>query len=181
MSKGELWRHSQTCAITARHIARKLNIKNSEEIYVAGLLHDIGKVIMSHYIEDTYVEVVNKVIYENVTFLDAEEEVLGFNHAQVGYRVAEKWNLPHDLVEAIAYHHSPEEATLDPHMTCITHIADAITMMMGVGLGVDGMAYSISDYAIDVLDMDTKIDNTIVEIFDVLADEDIFSRDDLDF
>lgn len=181
MPKGELWRHSQTCAITARHIARKFNIGNSEEIYVAGLLHDIGKVIMSHYIEDAYIEVVNKVINENITFLDAEEEILGFNHAQVGYRIAEKWNLPPDLVEAIAYHHSPEDATLDPHMTCITHIADAITMMMGIGLGVDGMAYSISDYAIDVLDIDTDIDSIIAEISDIIADESSFSRDDLHF
>lgn len=176
MAKGELWRHSQAAAITSRHIARKNKVKNAEQIYVAGLLHDIGKVIMGHYIEDAYAEVIDMVIDTNVTFLQAEEEVLGFNHAQVGARIAEKWNLPPNLVEAIAYHHSPEEATINPQMTCITHISDAITMMLGIGLGVDGMAYSISNYAVEVLGfhLGTEIDKIMAEVSDILSDEDSF-------
>lgn len=174
MDKGELWQHSQTCAITARHIARRIKAKNPEQIYVAGLLHDIGKVIMSYYIKDSYATVIDMVLSENITFLQAEEEILGFNHAQVGGHITEKWNLPHDLVEAISHHHAPEEAELNIYMTCITHVADAITMMMGIGLGVDGMAYSISDYAIDFLDIYMDMDTIMAEVFDVIADEDSF-------
>lgn len=176
MAKGELWRHSQAAAITARHIAHRNKIKNAEQIYVAGLLHDIGKVIMGHYVQDAYAEVIDMVISSQITFLQAEEEVLGFNHAQVGARIAEKWNLPPCLVESIAYHHSPHEATVDPQMTCITHMSDAITMMMGIGLGVDGMAYSISDYAIEFLNLDlgTEIDQIMTEVLDILSDEDSF-------
>ncbi|NMA95988.1 MAG: HDOD domain-containing protein [Clostridiales bacterium] len=177
MKKGSLWRHSQAVAIIARHISRQNRMKDTEEVYVAGLLHDIGKVIMGHYIEKAYSEVLDMVIDSNMTFLDAEEKVLGFNHAQVGAKVAEKWNLPESLVEAIAYHHIPQEANIAPKMTCIVHISDAIAMMMGIGLGVDGMAYSISDYAMKTLrfDSNSQIDKIMSSVSDMLTDEAIFS------
>jgi len=111
----------------------------------------------------------------NISFLEAEKEVLGFGHAEVGEKVAEKWLLPKKLVEAIGYHHSPELATINPLLVSIVHVADAITMMMGVGLGLDGLSYGLSPMALDNLELDElEFQNIISQVADLIKDEDSF-------
>ena len=96
-----------------------------------------------------YLEVLSKVETGEMTFLDAEREVFGFNHAEIGEKVAVKWNLPETLVDAIGHHHTPELSNINPLLVSIVHIADAITMMMGIGLGLDGLAYNLSPIALE--------------------------------
>ncbi|MDD3024793.1 MAG: HDOD domain-containing protein, partial [Syntrophomonadaceae bacterium] len=125
LEQGELWRHSQCSAMAARLIARKAKFAIVDLAYTAALLHDIGKVILNSYMKEAYHEVVAKVGEENKSFIETENEVLGFNHAVVGARVAEKWNLPPELVEAIALHHHPEQAEINKRLTAIVHLGDA--------------------------------------------------------
>ncbi len=175
LEQGELWRHSQCAAIAARMIARKCKFAHLDLAYTAGLLHDIGKVILNDYMKEAYHEVVALVEKGNIPFVEAENEVFGFNHAQVGARVAEKWNLPAELVESIAFHHSPEEATLNRRLTSIVHLADAICVMMGIGIGIDGLLYPISEEAIKLLGFnETEVEKTISELVDVLVDQQSF-------
>ncbi len=120
-------------------------------------------------------EVLSKMEENNISFLEAEKEVLGFGHAEVGEKVAEKWLLPKKLVEAIGYHHSPELATINPLLVSIVHVADAITMMMGVGLGLDGLSYGLSPMALDNLELDElEFQNIISQVADLIKDEDSF-------
>lgn len=176
LEKNELWNQSQTCAIISRYIAKNIGKVEPEQAYIAGLLRDIGKTILNHYVENEYEKIVEMVETENKSFLDAERELFGFDHAQVGGKVAEKWNFPKDLVEAIKYHHTPEVTEENPKLVSIVHIADAITMMMGVGLGVDGMVYNFSQFALDTLNMDiNQVETIISEISDLLIDEDNFN------
>lgn len=175
LAPGELWRHSQATAITARYLARVLKMKNADQVYTAGLLHDIGKVVLNHYLEENYHEVIDKVETEKISFLQAESEVLAFDHAMVGAKVADKWNLPPELVEAIAFHHAPEKAELNPLLTAVVHVADAMVMMMGIGLGVDGLAYPLSQPALDRLGLSpADIERMIAGLTDILADENSF-------
>lgn len=175
LERNHLWTQSQTCAIASRHIAKKLKYVNPEEAYIAGLLRDIGKTILNDHMEEEYKEILEKVDAEKITFLDAEREVLGFDHAEIGEKVAMKWSLPPSLVEAIGYHHTPDLATLNPILVSIVHIADAITMMMGVGLGVDGLQYIISETALDNLKLDEMdIQNIMSDLADLISDEDSF-------
>ncbi|ABR46996.1 metal dependent phosphohydrolase [Alkaliphilus metalliredigens QYMF] len=177
LKQEDLWVQSQSCAMISRHIAKKLKYKQADEVYIAGLLRDIGKVILSHYLGERY-QLVSKQVIEGKTFLEAEEEVLGFHHAEIGARVAEKWNLPADLVDAIAYHHTPEKSEMNAITTSIVHIADAVTMMMGIGLGVDGMAYGLSPYAIEKLSLtEVQVQEIIGECIDLLVDESSFTID----
>ncbi|OZV10398.1 hydrolase [Tissierella sp. P1] len=175
LEKNELWSQSQTCAIVSRFIAKSIKYYNPEEAYIAGLLRDIGKTILNQHMEKEYMEVLLKMEKDNISFLDAEKEVLGFGHAEIGEKIAEKWNLPKDLVEAIGYHHTPELAIINPLLVSIVHIADAITMMMGVGLGLDGLSYSLSPIAIDNLNLDELQFQTIIsQVSDLIKDEDSF-------
>lgn len=175
LEKNELWSQSQTCAIVSRFIAKSIKYYNPEEAYIAGLLRDIGKTILNQHMEKEYMEVLLKMEKGNISFLDAEKEVLGFGHAEIGEKIAEKWNLPKDLVEAIGYHHTPELAIINPLLVSIVHIADAITMMMGVGLGLDGLSYSLSPIAIDNLNLDELQFQTIIsQVSDLIKDEDSF-------
>lgn len=175
LEPGELWKHSQASALAARHIARKVKYFQLDLAYTAALLHDIGKVILNNAMQDAYREVVNVVMEKNIPFYEAEIEVLGFSHAEIGARVAEKWNLPSDLVEAIAFHHNPEEATDNKKLTAVVHLADALCVMMGIGLGVDGLLYPISSETMEMFDLDEIAVETIIgELTDMFADQQTF-------
>lgn len=169
---GELWRHSQCTAMAARLIARKVKFPTLDLAYTAGLLHDIGKVILNRTMKEAYFEVVEKVSEGEIPFNQVEDEILGFNHAMVGAKVAAKWNLPDQLVEAIAMHHDPDNATVNPKLTAIIHMADAICVAMGIGIGVDGMLYPMSGKAMELLGLDElAIEGVINELADILVDQ----------
>lgn len=175
LEKNELWSQSQTCAIISRFIAKNIKYSNPEEAYIAGLLRDIGKTILNQHMEKEYMEVLSKMEENNMSFLDAEKEVLGFGHTEIGAKVAEKWNLPKELVEAIGLHHTPELAKENPILVSIVHIADAMTMMMGVGLGLDGLSYNLSPLAIENLNLDElQFQDIISQVADLIKDEDSF-------
>jgi len=171
LEKQGLWLQSQACAMISRSIAKELKYKNPDHAYVAGLLRDIGKVILSTYVSEEYENIVGIVENEGKSFLEAEKEVLGFDHAQVGAKVAEKWKLPDDLVETIAYHHEPEKANINVFLTDIIHIADAIVMMMGISMGNDGMLYKFSNITIERLNIKEKqLHQWMVDAADMFID-----------
>lgn len=172
LKKEDLWRQSQSGAIIARHIAKKIKFKKVEEAYVAGLLRDIGKVILDYYMKEEYREILEKIEQEEISFLQGEEAVLGFNHAEIGFKIARKWNLPENLAEAIAYHHRPEEAGQAKELVSLIHIADAITMMMIQNVGVEGLNYRFDPTALKVLDISAEeLEEMIVELSDLLLKE----------
>lgn len=175
LEQGDLWKHSQTSAIAARMLARELKFPRLEVAYTASLLHDIGKLVLNVYLSEAYQEVLEKVEGERLTFIQAEEMILGFNHAQVGAKICAKWNLPPELVEAIAFHHEPARATENPKLVAITHVADFVSVSIGMGVGVDGFLYAMSPEAITSLGVsETQIDRLIAQLVDVLIDQDIF-------
>lgn len=171
LGPGDLWKHSFGTALASRYIAQKSRFQDIEIAYTAGLLHDIGKVILNRYMKDMYHEVVRKALECRISFLEAENRVLGFDHALVGSRVAHKWKLPADIVEAIALHHQPEAAVKNPHLTAIVHLSDALCSSMGLGVGVDGMLYPLSPKAMELLQFkEDDIEVIIVELSDVLIE-----------
>lgn len=174
MGANALWRQSQTCAIAAREISKKIKYKDQEEAYIAGLLHDFGKTVLSQYLEDEFNKIMEKVMNENTPFDIAEKEIIGCSHAEVGAKVAEKWNLPDHLVESIRYHHEPEKASKEnEEIVYIVHVADAITMDMGgEGMGADGMAYARSDKVFEILDLTEEDYYEIISLVtDIISDE----------
>jgi len=152
LPRGALWRHSLACAAAAQNLARRAHFRGTEEAFVAGLLHDIGKVIMSAYLKAEFAQVLTRVAKGEMTFSDAEREALGFDHAEVGARLLERWNLPGALVTAVRYHHVPSQTPESP-LAALVHIADTICLTLGIGLGVDGMAYALDPSALAMLNL----------------------------
>ncbi|MFQ5962814.1 MAG: HDOD domain-containing protein [Candidatus Scalinduaceae bacterium] len=151
LGEGMLWQHSTSCATCARIIAQRIRYKDCEEAYIAGLLHDIGKIILSSFAEEQYDQIVEKTKDNKTPFNIAEKEILGFDHPQIGGKIVEKWNLPPILVEAVQYHHQPDKAEINKTLTYIVHLADAISDMLGIGLGSDGLMYVFEENTFDIL------------------------------
>lgn len=171
LPKGDLWRHSMATALLARLLAKKARFEMSDKAFTAGLLHDIGKLIMNIYMQESFAEVLGTVNSGNIPFCEAEQKILGFDHAEVGAKVAEKWNLPDELVEAIANHHKPARSKLNPKLSSIAHIADAASMAMGIGLGGDGLLYTFDGFAVEQLGLGKDaIEQTMAEVAESMID-----------
>jgi putative nucleotidyltransferase with HDIG domain len=105
-----LWEHSVSCAVAARQLAAATGYAAKEEAFTAGLLHDVGKVVIDQYASKNAMAIVRK-IEEGMEARAAEKEVLGVDHTEIGYLIAERWNLPKSLCNVIRFHHEPEQAT----------------------------------------------------------------------
>ncbi len=176
LERGELWKHSLSVAFSAQTLAKKTRFPRPEVAYTAGLLHDIGKLILDTYLKASYREVLERVDRTGSTFLEAEEEILGFNHAAVGAQLTEHWGFPSSLVETIGFHHQPDLATKDPSLCAIVHLADWLSVTLGIGMGVDGFLYRVSPEALAVLSLEKgSLEELILELYQILSDPDLFS------
>ncbi|MDR0239794.1 MAG: HDOD domain-containing protein [Deltaproteobacteria bacterium] len=133
----ELWRHSVGCAAACRELGCLLKMENSEEFYIAGLLHDVGKVVIAAQLPEAHKEICRLVREENVTRLVAEERVLGITHPRVGSWLAEHWNLPANLCAALAFHHHPASARDHMSIASGVHIGNFLASLFEFGNGGD--------------------------------------------
>ncbi|MBQ7151086.1 MAG: HDOD domain-containing protein [Synergistaceae bacterium] len=143
LDRGELWRHSLMVAYTSRQLAKITGKVSTEDAYVGGLLHDIGKVILNDYVRFGYGIIVKMVEEKHIPFTEAELKVLGFDHAMIGEILVERWEMPEAYRVAVAYHHKPNELPEDkkqhqPLLDIVT-VSNNICLMLGIGLGADGL------------------------------------------
>jgi len=111
MQTTTFWSHSRTVALLARQIAQK-DTEAKDLAFVAGLLHDIGLLIMFHQLPDTMIDVLELSLEDDdISLVEAELDICGFNHTELGSELAHRWNLPTPLVMSIKHHHNPEEAS----------------------------------------------------------------------
>jgi putative nucleotidyltransferase with HDIG domain len=173
LDRGELWKHSQSVAAASRYLAEKLRIGDPEEAYIGGLMHDIGKIVLNDYVRFGYSIILRLVEEDNVPFCEAERQVLGFDHAQVGGLVMEQWNLPDAYTYITTYHHTPWELPPDMNefqkVVDIVHVSNAICIMLGVGIGADGMQYNISTDSLDRLGLSESTEQIMGEFVDLLS------------
>ncbi len=151
----QLWRHSLGVAITANLLAARLEIKNPEELFVAGLLHDIGKVVL--YVKwpevGSSIKDVAKAEGDRSLF-ELEQELLGLSHADIGGCLANAWNLPVTLREPILYHHAPTLAKEAALQTAIVHVADILVKGLACGNPGDDLIPPLSKQAWDMVGLD---------------------------
>lgn len=131
------WRHSLGVGVVCRLLAKKLHMPNREDIFIAGLLHDLGKVILDQHCHSEFKQALELAESRNCSLYDAETEVFGATHAEVGRWLAERWNMPEFLIWSIGYHHTPGEAPENSPVVCLVHIANAVTRFKGIGNGGD--------------------------------------------
>jgi HD-like signal output (HDOD) protein len=123
------WNHSFTCATLTRLIALNLKSRETESTFVAGLLHDVGKLVLAMGMRDKQEQVNSLCSTDNMTRLEAEEKVLGLNHAEAGYLLGEHWLLPSTLTNAIRYHHIPELEPEPRSLAAIIFLANIFSKM----------------------------------------------------
>ena len=169
-NRNKFWEHSIGCGVTTKALARKLrhDPRTLEEAFTAGLLHDIGKVVLDKYVHEEFDEVVKTAIKKDMLIVDAEREVLGADHTDMGHWLAVKWGLPNSLKEVISFHHSPESAKEARELTGLIHFADILTRRKKIGSGGDNKVPSLNPAVFDMLKL-TQGD--VVEIMDLINKE----------
>jgi putative nucleotidyltransferase with HDIG domain len=148
-----LWEHSLGCAVTARIIAKKKELKEPEEVSVAALLHDIGKVVLGLKFPEEYKKIMSDAETKDVLIFDAEKNYFGINHADAGAWIAHKWNFPRSLVEVIEYHHKPHLSKNVAMQTAIVHLSDILIRAKGFGFAGDNSVPAINNAAWQMLNL----------------------------
>ncbi len=139
LDRDAFWAHSMATAVAAGVIARRKGIgaKSVEEVFIGGLMHDIGKLFLDQYFPDQYAIAVKLAVAARISIWEAEKTALGVGHALVGKRIAEKWNLPHSLTAMITLHHQPVFAKEYFEITATIQAADHVARKLGLGNGGD--------------------------------------------
>lgn len=156
LEAGDLWKYSVSSALIARELAEKKGAKETQLIFTAALIKDIGKVILNQYVKDSFDNINTLVTEQNFTFREAEKEVIGIDHAELGGMVAENWKFSPMMIEIIRNHHLPQESSISEFESSIVYMADTICMMMGIGGGSDGLAYRFHRKAVERLGLTEK-------------------------
>lgn len=149
LCKEGMFKHSVGTAIAARILAEAAGGVSGSRAYTAGLLHDIGKVILDQYMARWFPLFYQKMQAEHSNLSSLEREIFGLSHEEAGSLLAKRWSLPERLTEVIRHHHSPQKAFFDPELTALIHVADGIAARFMPGLQVESvdsesMAFSFS-------------------------------------
>jgi len=156
------WDHSLGCAVGAKVIGNYLRHDKIEELFVSGLLHDIGKIVEMMFLGDEFSKVSDAVNQENILITTAENKVLGYNHTEVGQLLAEEWNLPVKLCQVIAHHHQPHKAGRFALDAAIVHLADILCRALNIGNGGDNKIPPLDKVAWERLKIKTDAIDTIM-------------------
>jgi len=152
------WRHSIACGITAKILATYRRIgTNAEQFFVAGIVHDIGRLIIYEKMPDQAHEALLLSKSEGYMLYEAERNVFGFTHADVGRLLTQMWKLPPNLEEVVAFHHQPQMAISYPLETAIIHLADIIANGMQLGSSGEHRIPPLNNTAWDIIGLPTSI------------------------
>lgn len=151
---GELWRHSIAVSVAAECLVKELNLDAAEEIFTAALLHDVGKLILGDFVSEDFPKI-EKALHQGLSFEVAENIVLGTDHADVGAQILSKWSIPEAIIDAVRWHHSPESCNRPDTMLDIVHVANMLCLMIGIGVGRDGLSHQPSAVVVKRLGLET--------------------------
>ncbi|MBF0505281.1 MAG: HDOD domain-containing protein [Nitrospirae bacterium] len=133
------WEHSLGVSIASSLLAAQTEMMIPEEALIGGLIHDMGKIVINNSLSEEYRTVIDKMNQENISSIAAEDEILGFNHCNVGALIARKWKLPGNLEAVIEYHHAEQYPAFEDSgyetLCQIVQVADAMCLHMGIGVG----------------------------------------------
>ncbi len=145
LEPGRLLEHLAAVAIGSEELASALGEVTPRYTFTAGLLHDVGKLVLGTFVEVDAGPILRLAHQEQVTFDEAERAVLGIDHAEVGAELLRRWNLPEEIVEAVRWHQEPDERGAENLVVDLVHVADMLSVENGLGVGIDGLHYRPSE------------------------------------
>lgn len=151
------WQHSLACAMTARQLANACGQRGTERLFTAGLLHNIGSLVMYQSLPELAREAINSARFGHETIFEAEQRIIGFDHSEVGEALALAWRLPESLVDTIRHHHCPAEAKTAALDVAIVHVADVMVSAVPFGHAGDAHVPPLDPNAWQLLGLDLNI------------------------
>jgi HD-like signal output (HDOD) protein len=136
MNMSTFWRHSVACGIIARTMAACLRENNVERYFVAGILHDVGQLVLCTAVPETAANLIRDSREQEELFFSTERRTLGFDHAELGGALMKAWKIPANIAEPVACHHAPQSAVQYPLESAVVHLSDIICQ--GLELGQSG-------------------------------------------
>lgn len=165
VSMQSFWCHSISCGIAARVLATYRRESNVERYFVAGLLHDIGRLVMYLKVPDQARDILIQCKNKSQLLYVAEREVLGFDHSEVGAVLLDLWKLPANLIESVAHHHSPQRCVKYPIEASIVHVANILANAMQQGSSGERYVPPLSEYAWNQLGISPSVlAPTLIEV-----------------
>jgi len=158
------WKHSIFCGLTARIIAYESRKAKGESVFIAGLLHDIGQLIMFSKLPDLSKEALMLSVEgpEEMTLCDAEQQVFGFDHTQVGAELIQHWKLPVSIQECVEFHHDPVKAKEFPVEAAVIHLANSLACMAELEIFDESEMKKIDPAIWPILELDGEIMSPVV-------------------
>lgn len=175
LCKGGLFFHAVGVAATAEKIALKSGSSSIKIAYLAGLLHDIGKIILDQYIADGSPLFFRDLSQKNENFITSEKKLLGITHSEAGTLLAKKWNFPEGISEAIQFHHTPEKTTKHKDLVYIVYLADLLMEKFGTGLDLEKMQTESFEKVLDHFKFTLADLPDLVDVIPITA----FNNDDI--
>jgi len=164
----DFWKHSIGVAVTSRYLSEQTKLDSPDDCFVSGLLHDIGKVVLSQNFTDLFGLVWKSVKEDGLSFYEAEQKLLPVNHAQIGGHLAKKWQFPANLIDSITYHHAISKSVSNLNQLLIVHAANTIANSYEIDSGVTPDFSSIDPEAKRIMSGQLE---TISEWFPAVATE----------
>lgn len=171
LHEGALWKYSVSSALIAKQVAVQLDLPNKNSIFTAALLKDIGKTVLDKFIQDAFEKISNLVMNENFSFMEAEKQIIGVDHAELGAMIAKMWKFSPRMVGIIRNHHLSSETMVRDKDLAVVYLSDCICMMMGMGVGADGLAYRFHPQAMDHIGISAEDTLKIIADFACRMDE----------
>ncbi len=125
------WRHAIICSQVTKLLGRRFNIRNDETLFLIGLIHDIGKVVLDQYFYDDFEQIISYISATKTTFSKAEKAILGTTHYQIAAKLLTQWQFPENVIMPILYHHAPWYDKNYETSSIIVYLANILTHLVG--------------------------------------------------
>jgi len=158
----QLWRHSLASAMAAENLTKRLG-ERTEGAFESGLLHDIGKVVLDMLYPEIFVQAARRAHAEARTIADVLTELVGIDHAEVGGLLAEHWDLPPAVVNAIRFHLRPHDAPEPARLVHMTAAANALTYAAGLGESSNGCPLEIPEASREALALNAEVEAAVIQ------------------
>lgn len=165
------WRHSVACGICAKEIAIRQQEPNPDQFFIAGLIHDFGRLILFKNLADKTLKALSMAAEKKISIIQAETLTFSFNHADLADRILKNWKFPESLTETVKSHHHPQTSSRYFKQQMIIHVADVIVDAMGVGSSGEGYITTSSSVNLDFFNNNKNTLLSVIEEVDVRTDE----------